>query len=744
MISFDKEDRKKNKDDKNNMETNEAFSYIPFLRNVGIIAHIDSGKTTTTERILYLCKQIHKIGEVHEGSTQTDFLELEKERGITICSAAVTVDWSYVGDSIKDGKKTQYKLNIIDTPGHLDFKAEVERCLRVLDGVILVMDGKEGVEPQTETVWRQASKYHIPRIIFVNKMDGVESEDRFYNCLVSIRKSLRAIPIPVQIPIGAGRNFQGVVDLLEKKAYFFKFGDKDENFVVADVPSYLLEKVNLLRQDIIDNVIVFDEVLGLEYLENEGKKELETDKLRLLLRKAVLTGKYFPVFCGSAYQDVGVNLLLNGVLDYLPSPADARSVSVYSLTDSKKKEEEEKEEDSLRKISCFDSVSYLALAFKTIIDVFGNTLTFIRVYAGQIKTGSFIYNVVKNKEERVSTLVRMNANEETRISVVRAGEIAAIKGLKYTRTGDTFFDNKKQPIVLEPIVFDKPVISKALVPSTSKDGERLVKALKEMCFEDPSINFYKDDRSGQIVAQGMGILHLEVLEENLRRKYKLKIATEEPKIAYKETIKNRCETWTRYKKQSGGHGHFADINLLFEPNPGKGFEFVNKIRGESVSKVNAEAVGKGLEEAFSNGLLIGCTVVDVKVSLLDGLQHSVDSSDKDFKQAAIIACRENKEKLGLTLLEPIVHVLVLIPKECMKDVMANLLGSARMVIENSEELEEGEVRIVGRAPLEKMISYTTILRQLTKGRGNCIASFSHYQEVPQDILQRVVKEHNVS
>ena len=724
----------------NKNEIKSSFLYVPFLRNVGIIAHIDSGKTTTTERILYLCKQIHKIGEVHEGSTQTDFLELERERGITICSAAVTVSWTHVRTC---SEKIRHKLNIIDTPGHLDFKAEVERCLRILDGVVLVMDGKEGVESQTETVWKQADKYCVPRIVFVNKMDSVEDEDRFYKCLESMRDRLQANPIPLQIPIGAGRDFKGVVDIVEKKAYYFQFGDKDENFVVDKIPDYLLERVNDLRQSAIESVIVFDEQLGIEYLEQEGKRILEPDELRFLLRKAALTGKYFPVFCGSAYRDVGINLLLDGVLDYLPSPKDIEPASVYLPINSSKEEEKKEEEIPVKKINYFDPVSYLALAFKTVIDEVGNTLTFVRVYSGQIKVGGFIYNVNKRKEERVSTLVIMNADEETRIDIVRAGEIAVIKGLKYTRTGDTFFSEKKEPLILKTIIFDKPVISKAFVPHTSKDGEKLVKALKEMCFEDPSLEFYKDDRSGQIVVQGMGTLHLEVLEETLRRnkKYKLNISTEEPKIAYKETIGKKCETWTRYKKQSGGHGHFADINLLFEPNPGKGFEFLNKVRGEAVSKINAEAVGKGLKEAFSNGLLLGYSVVDVKVSLLDGLQHVVDSSDKDFKQAAIIACRENKDKLGLTLLEPIMHVLILIPKEYFGGVLANL-GSLRMNVENTETTEE-RVRIVGRAPLEKVISYSTTLRQLTKGRGNCDIFFSHYQEVPSDVLQRIIKEHSV-
>lgn len=582
-------------------------------------------------------------------------------------------------------------------------------------------------------------------------MDGVEDENRFDKCLESMRKRLKANPLPLQIPIGAGRDFKGVVDLVERKAFYFRFGDKEEKYVESQVPDYLLKKVDRLRQNVIESVLIFDEQLGLEYLEQDGRRELESYEFRSLLRKATLTGKYFPVFCGSAYQDIGINLLLDGVLDYLPSPKDIDSVPVYSV--GGKLAEKSEIVPPSTKVNYFDSVPYLALAFKTVIDTMNNTLTFIRVYAGQIKTGGFIYNVNKKKEERVSTLVRMNGNKETQIKVVRAGEIAAIKGLKHTRTGDTFFNEKKDPVVLENIVFDKPVISKAFVPHTSRDGEKLVEALKRVCFEDPSISFYKEDRSGQVVAQGMGTLHLEVLEERLRREFGLNINTEDPKIAYKETVKKRCETQTRYKKQSGGHGHFADISLLFEPNPEKGFEFVNKVRGEAVSKVNAEAVGKGLEEAFSNGLLLGYSVVDVKVSLLDGLQHVVDSSDKDFKQAAIIACRENKDKLGLTLLEPIVHVSITIPKECIGKVLANL-GSLRMTItgntdntnddENADEDGGKIVHIIGKAPLEKMISYSTILRQLTKGRGVFYTSFSHYQEVPQDDLQRIIKEHTVS
>lgn len=566
-------------------------------------------------------------------------------------------------------------------------------------------------------------------------MDGVENEQRFDKCLSSLQEVLKANPLAVQIPIGAGKEFKGVVDIIEKKAYFFSFGDKEEKFETSfSIPPYLLPRVESFHHRLLDVLITYseDEQLVLDYL--EGKKGLEPKVIRMLLRKAALTGKIFPVFCGSAYQDVGVNLLLDGVIDYLPSPVDMPAVPLFSLADNNS------ELTPIKTVACCDPFSYLALAFKVTVDSYGNTITFIRVYAGQIVNNSYIYNVTKQKEERVATLVRMNAEEEVKIDAVKAGEIAAIKNLKFTRTGDTFSSEKKEQFVLEPIIFDKPVISKAVVPQTSKDGEKLIEALKKMCVEDPSVSFLKDDRSGQIVVQGMGELHLEILEENLRRKYKLNITTESPRISYRETIKNKCKVTTRYKKQSGGHGHFAEITVLFEPNPGKGFEFLNKIRGEAVSKNFAEAVGKGLEEAMGNGLLLGYPVVDTKVSLLDGVSHTVDSSDKDFKQVAIISCRENKDKLGLTLLEPIMQVTVFVPKDYMGDVLANL-GSLRMVIENTEEEEETEtVKIIGKAPLERMLGYTTSLRRITKGRGRCIMSLSHYQDVPQELLQKLLKE----
>lgn len=567
-------------------------------------------------------------------------------------------------------------------------------------------------------------------------MDSVENEKRFYQCVSDMKEILKSKPLIVQVPIGAGKSFKGVVDVISKKAFFFKFDDKEEKYSCLEIPDYLSEKVNEARRELIESVVDYDEKLGTKYL-NDGL--LEEDEIRFLLRKSTVSGDYFPVFCGSAYRDVGVNLLLDGVLDFLPSPQDIPAVPIYYLEDEKKSKEKK---NPISKVSFLDPISYLALAFKIVVKDQGSVLTFIRVYAGQITSNSFIYNSSKNKEERVSVLVKIMADKETRIDVVRSGEIAAIKGLKFTTTGDTFssIGDKKKPIILDPISFDEPVISKAFVPKNIKDVEKVVDSLRKMCVEDPSLSFLKDNKTGQLIVRGSGELHLEIAEKSLEKRFGLEVVSESPKISYKETITKTLKTTTRYKKQTGGHGHFAEITVFFEPNPNKGFEFLNKIRGDSVPRNFAEAVGKGMEEAFSGGLLLGYQIVDVKVSLLDGITHIVDSTDKDFKTAAIICCRENSKDLGLTLLEPIVQLNVSVPKKFMGDVLANLT-STRMVIEGTEE-EEDNIKIFGKAPLEKMLGYATTLRELTKGRGNYNMSHSHYQEVPKETLQRMIKEKN--
>ncbi|CAG8546400.1 4492_t:CDS:2 [Paraglomus occultum] len=569
------------------------------------MAHIDAGKTTTTERILYHSGKIHKMGEVHEGKAQMDFMDQEQERGITIQSAATTVYWQ------------GHQINIIDTPGHVDFTAEVERSLRVLDGGIVVLDGKKGVEAQTETVWRQAKKYKIPRLIFINKMDGVDNVEKFDENLKSIREKLHTIPLPVQFPIGAGRELEGVVDIIEQKAYYCQMGDKEEKYQIKDIPTNLLEKAKQYRRELIEKIIEHDEKLALKYLEGE---QLSVEEIKKLLRQATLTGKHFPVFCGSAYKYVGVKLVLNGVVDYLPSPLDMAEIPVFSLRDKNK--------------------------------------------AGKILANSYIYNVNQDKKERISQLVRVHANDKEKIKEVGAGDIAAAINLEHTIT---------------------------------------------------------DKETGQMIIAGMGELHLEVSMERLRREYKLDIESKPPK--------------------TGGRGHDARIWITFEPNKGKGFEFVDAKKGQDMSSKDAEEVKEGLEEAMSSGLLLNYPLLDVKATLLGGKRHEVDTQPGDFKNAAVLAFRENKEKLGLVLLEPIMQLQVIVPKDYMGDILANL-GSRRATIENTKE-EEDNTYIDGKIPLKEILNYSTILRQLTKGRGTYSMHLSHYQEVPKETLEKILKEEKI-
>ncbi|CAG8456031.1 26244_t:CDS:2 [Gigaspora margarita] len=686
---------------------------LAHIRNIGIMAHIDAGKTTTTERILYQSGKIRSIGEVHdkEGKGATmDFMDQERERGITIQSAATTVYWQ------------EHQINIIDTPGHVDFTAEVERSLRVLDGGIVVLDGKKGVEAQTETVWRQAKKYKIPRLIFINKMDGVDNVEKFTENLKSIREKLHANPLPVQFPIGAGRELEGVVDIIEQKAYYCQMGDKEEKYQIKDIPPNLLEKAKKYRQELLEKIIEQDEELAMKYLEGG---ELSVAEIKKILRQATLTGKYFPVFCGSAYKHVGVKLLLDGVVDYLPSPLDIEDIPVFSP--------QEKSQKGV--VNCNSPLSCLALAFKIVFDEYNNKLTFFRVYAGKIPANSYIYNVSRDEEERVSRLVQMHANEKRDVKEVGAGNIAVAIGLKHAITGDTFGD-KKNPLLLEAISFAEPVISQAIEPKTNEDKDKLRDALEKLKIQDPSFKYWIDRETGQMVIAGMGELHLEITVERLRREYKLNIESKQRKVSYRETI----------TKKLGEVGHFARVKLAFEPNPGKGFEFVDAKKGQEMSNKDAEEVREGMEEAMSSGLLLNYPLLDVKVTLLEGKRHMVDTKPGDFKNAAVLAFQGDgaaeKEKriqeLGVVLLEPIMQLEVVVPKDYMGDVLANL-GSRRTLIENTEE-KEGESYITGKTPLKEILNYSTILRQLTKGRGTYSMHLSHYQEVPKDTLEEILKE----
>ncbi|CFW93146.1 Elongation factor G [endosymbiont DhMRE of Dentiscutata heterogama] len=705
---------------------------LAHIRNFGNSAHIDAGKTTTTEAMLYLAGRIRAVGTVHEGTAKMDFMDQEQERGITIQSAATNFWWQ------------DHRMNLIDTPGHVDFTAEVERSLRVLDGAIIILDGKKGVEAQTETVWRQAKKYRLPRLIFINKMDGVDNIGRFDECLKSIREKLRAVPLVVQFPIGAGRELEGLIDIVEQKAHYFQLGDKDENYQTKEIPSHLIKKTQKYRQELLEKLVEIE----LEKMVEEGreespilqkyekKEELSGAEIKKLLRQATLTGRYFPTFCGSAYKHVGVKLLLDGVVDYLPSPLDVPKITVYSPRDKNKTGE----------INCNSPLSCLALAFKIIFDDYNNKLTFFRVYAGKVESNSYVYNVNKKRKERVSRLFLMHANDKEIIKEVGAGNIAVAIGLENTVTGDTLGE-ENSPWLLENIEFAEPVISQAIEPKTNEDKNKLKIALDKLKIQDPGFNYWTDRETGQMIIAGMGEVHLEVLVERLRREFKLAIESKQQRVSYRETItKKLAEVWGEYKKQTGGSGHFARVKLAFEPNPGKGFEFVDAKKGQEMSDKDAEEVKEGLEESMSSGLLLSYPLLDIKATLLEGKRHEVDTKPGDFKNAAVLAFRGDgvaeKEKrikeLGVVLLEPIMQITVIVPKDYLGDTLASL-GRCHAVIENTEE-KEGESFITGKAPLRETLNYLATLRQLTGGRGAYSSYLSHYQAVARDTLEEILKE----
>lgn len=696
-----------------NNKDNRDVNHLSEIRNIGIAAHIDAGKTTTTESILYLAGKIHKVGKVHDGNTVTDFDPQERERGITIFSAATTVFW-------KDSS-----INLVDTPGHIDFTMEVERCLRVLDGAIVVIDGKEGVEAQTETVWNQADKYEIPRIIFINKMDGVDNvENRFIACYKSLEEKLHAKILIVQFPIGEYQGIEGIIDLIEKKAHYFQ-GDREENYQTKEIPANLQEKVQTYRQELLEKVIAYDEKLGLKYLEG---KHLSSQEIKSLIRKAVLSREYFAVFCGSAYKHVGVKLLLDGVVDYLPSPLDRSKITIFS-------DQQEKE------ISLSDYPVTLGLAFKIVALPFGK-LTYVRVYCGKIPANSYIYNVNRNKKERVSRLVQMHANKQEKVSEAKMGDIVALIGLEYTKTGDTLCSEKKD-ILLESISFAEPVISLAIEPKTKQDEDKLNKSLESLAQEDPTFHYVYNKDTRQRIISGMGELHLEVLVERLKREFGVEVNTGKPQVAYRETIKSTAklvEIEYFHKKQTGGAGQHAKVKLEFEPDEiGKDFKLETRLRGEAVGKGNCyvPAVEEGLLRAFSAGPLLNCPVVGVKVTLTGGDYHEVDSSDLAFKLAGYYAFKENTEKFNLTLLEPIMKLEVSNIHENYYGTVLASITSKRGIVEGIEKKKETYL-LKAKIPLSETFGYSTTLRSLTEGRGTHSLQFSHYQEVPSHIIEELV------
>jgi len=679
------------------------------LRNIGIMAHIDAGKTTTTERILFYTGKVHKLGEVHEGNATMDWMVQEQERGITITSASTTCYW-------KD-----HQINIIDTPGHVDFTVEVERSLRVLDGAVAVFCAKGGVEPQSETVWRQADKYHVPRIAYVNKMDIMGAN--FYNVIDQIRERLGANPIPIQIPIGSENDFRGIVDLVAMKAYIYT-NDLGTDIQVTEIPEEIRDKAEEYREKLLEAVSDQDETIMEKFLEGE---EISEEEIKAVLRKACIAVKAVPVLCGSSYRNKGVQLLLDAIIDYLPSPLDIPPVKGVDPVSG----------EEIERIAG-DDEPFSALAFKIMSDPYVGKLTYFRIYSGTLKAGSYVYNSTKNRKERIGRILRMHANHRQEVEEAMAGEIVATVGLKDTMTGDTLCDEAK-PIILESMQFPEPVIHVAIEPKTKADQEKMSVSLQRLSEEDPTFRTYTDPETGQTIIAGMGELHLEIIVDRLLREFKVQANVGKPQVAYKETIRKAVKAEGKYIRQTGGRGQYGHVWLEIEPlEPGKGYEFVNKIVGGVIPKEYIPAVDAGVREAMQNGVLAGYPVVDVKVTLFDGSYHEVDSSEMAFKIAGSVAFKEAMKKADPVLLEPIMKVEVVVPEEYMGDVIGDL-NSRRGHIEGVEARSNVQV-IRSYVPLAEMFGYATDLRSKTQGRGTYTMQFSHYAEVPKNIAENIINK----
>ncbi len=689
---------------------------IKDYRNFGIMAHIDAGKTTTTERILYYTGKSHKIGEVHDGAATMDWMEQEQERGITITSAATTTFWKG-----RDGTKKRF--NIIDTPGHVDFTIEVERSLRVLDGAIALLDANAGVEPQTETVWRQADKYNVPRMIFVNKMDKIGAD--YYRSVEMIKERLGGTPLVLQLPIGAENEFSGVVDLIDMKALVWNGEELGATWDVTDIPADLVETANKYREEMVEAAVENDEAAMESYLEGN---EPSADELRALIRVGTITGTYFPVMCGSAFKNKGVQPLLDAVVDFLPSPLDIPAVKGIDV---------KTEEDTVREAS--DDESLGILAFKIMNDPFVGSLTFCRIYSGKIETGSSVLNTVKDKKERVGRMLLMHSNDREDIKEAFAGDIVAIAGLKETTTGDTLSDPLK-PVILERMEFPDPVIQIAIEPKTKGDQEKMGIALNRLAAEDPSFRVKSDDESGQTIIAGMGELHLDILVDRMKREFKVEANIGEPQVAFRETITKTYEADYTHKKQSGGSGQFARVKIMFEPNPeSEDFEFDSKIVGGNVPKEYIPGVKKGIESVMSSGPLAGFPMLGVKATLLDGAYHDVDSSVLAFEIAARACFRENKSQLGAQLLEPIMAVEVVTPEDYLGDIIGNL-NSRRGMIQGQEV--RGIATVVNaHVPLMNMFKYVDNLRSMSQGRAQYSMQFDHYAPVPSAVSKEIQEKY---
>ncbi len=678
-------------------------------RNIGIMAHIDAGKTTTTERILYYTGRIHKIGETHEGAAQMDWMAQEQERGITITSAATTCQWK--------GKR----INIIDTPGHVDFTVEVQRSLRVLDGSVTVMCAKGGVEPQSETVWRQANDYNVPRMIYVNKMDIMGAD--FYHVVDMVKERLKANGVPIQLPIGAEDTFKGIIDLMTMRAEVY-YDDLGNDVRDEDIPADMKEKAEEYRANMIEAIAETDEELMMKYLEGE---ELTIDELKAALRKATIANEIVPMTCGTSYRNKGVQMLLDAIIDYMPAPTDIPHIKgIIPDTD----EEDERPSD--------DNAPFAALAFKIATDPFVGKICFFRVYSGTVNAGSYVLNACKGTKERMGRILQMHANHREDIETVYSGDIAAAVGLKNTTTGDTLCD-EKHPIILESMNFPEPVIRVAIEPKTKAGQEKMGIALQKLAEEDPTFKTYTDEETGQTIIAGMGELHLEIIVDRLLREFKVEANVGEPQVSYREAIRKTVNIEHKYARQSGGKGQYGHVLLKLEPlEEGKGYEFVNAIVGGAIPKEYIPAVDAGVQGAMQSGVLAGYNVVDVRVTLYDGSYHEVDSSEMAFKIAASMAFKEGMKKADPVIKEPIMLVNVIMPDEYLGDVMGDL-NSRRGMIQKMEALS-GAQRITAMVPLSEMFGYATELRSRTQGRGQYTMEPSHYSEVPKSIQEKIVSE----
>ena len=678
-------------------------------RNIGIMAHIDAGKTTTTERILFYTGKLHKMGEVHEGAATMDWMEQEQERGITITSAATTAEWK------------NHRINIIDTPGHVDFTVEVERSLRVLDGSVTLFCAKGGVEPQSETVWRQADKYNVPRMAYVNKMDIMGAD--FFNVIQMMKDRLKANAVPIQLPIGKEDYFKGIVDLVEAKAYFF-MDDLGKNIEEKPIPEEMKEEVEEYRNVLLEAVADQDEELMAKYLDGE---EISGEEIKRAVRKATINVKIIPITCGSSYKNKGVQQLLDAVIDYLPSPLDIPPVSGVSIDSD---EEMERRPD--------DNEPLAALAFKIMTDPFVGKLCFFRVYSGTLASGSYLINSTKGKKERIGRLLLMHANHREEIDMVYAGDIAAAVGLKDTTTGDTLC-NPDNPIILESMDFPEPVISVAIEPKTKASQDKMGMALQKLAEEDPTFKTFTDQETGQTIIKGMGELHLEIIVDRMMREFKVEANVGKPQVAYKETIKKKVKAEGKFVRQSGGRGQYGHVWIELEPQEaGAGYEFSNKIVGGAIPKEYIPAVDDGIREALNNGVLGGYQVIDVKATLYDGSYHDVDSSEMAFKIAGSMAFKEAARKADPALLEPIMRVDVIVPEEYMGDVIGDI-NSRRGRIEGMEARSGAQI-VKGFVPLSEMFGYATDLRSKTQGRGVYTMQFSHYEDVPKSIREAVISD----